>query len=104
MGKLIELENKDDFKEIIKEGKTLVDFFAIWCGPCQMMKPLVDKLAEESADLKVVAVDVDKFPDIASDYQVMSIPTFVVFVNGEAKESRNGAMSEADLKKWVEKV
>jgi thioredoxin 1 len=104
MGKLIELENNNDFKEIIKEGKTLVDFFAIWCGPCQMMKPLVDKLAEESADLKVVAVDVDKFPDIASDYQVMSIPTFVVFVNGEAKESRNGAMSEADLKKWVEKV
>jgi len=103
MGKVIELENKDDFKEQIKVGKTMVDFYALWCGPCQIMKPVAEKIAEEKPDCKVMTVDVDKFPEIASNYQVMSIPTFVMFVDGEAKELKNGTISEADLKKWIEK-
>jgi thioredoxin 1 len=102
MTKVFELDNKDEFKNLIKEGKVLVDFYAVWCGPCQMMKPVVEKYAEEKSDIKVVAVDVDKFAEIASNYNVMSIPTFVVFKDGEPLGSKNGAISESDLKSWVE--
>ena len=102
MSKLIELENKDDFKDQIKDGKVLVDFYAVWCGPCQMMKPVVEKYAESQEMVKVMSVDVDKFPEIASNFNVMSIPTFIVFKNGEPVGSKNGAMSASDLEKWVE--
>lgn len=102
MSKLIELENKEDFKNTIKDGKVLVDFYAVWCGPCQMMKPVIEKYASDHDEVKVMSVDVDKFPDIASNYNVMSIPTFIMFKDGEPVGSKNGAMSAADLEKWVE--
>lgn len=101
MSKVIELENKDDFGELISEGKVLIDFYAVWCGPCQAMKPVIENYAQESG-IKVIAVDVDRFAEIASNFNVMSIPTFVVFKNGEPVSSKNGAMSEDDLKSWVE--
>lgn len=103
MSKVIELENKADFDSLIKEGVSLVDFFATWCAPCQMMKPIFAKLSEEMNGVKMMSVDVDKFSDIAAKYEVMSIPTFIIFKDGEAKEVKFGAMSEIDLKKWLEK-
>lgn len=103
MVKIIELEKKEDFDEMIKEGTTLIDFYAQWCGPCQAMKPVIDKISEQIEEVKFVAIDVDKFADVAQAYQVMSIPTFVIVKNGEVKAVKNGAMSEADMKTWVEK-
>ncbi len=102
MSKVIELENKEDFIDLKKEGKVLVDFYAVWCGPCQAMKPVIDKYSDENEDVKVLTVDVDKFAEVASEYNVMSIPTFVVFKDGEPVESKNGAIDEEVLKNWVE--
>ncbi len=98
MSKVIELENKEDFIDLKKEGKVLVDFYAVWCGPCQAMKPVIDKYSDENEDVKVLTVDVDKFAEVASEYNVMSIPTFVVFKDGEPVESKNGAIDEEVLK------
>ncbi|MFA4930441.1 MAG: thioredoxin [Patescibacteria group bacterium] len=103
MVKIIELDNKEDFDSTIKTGTTLVDFYAQWCGPCQAMKPVVDRVSEEIDGVKFLSVDVDKFSDIAQTYQVMSIPTFVIIKDSEVKSVKNGAMSESDFKTWVEK-
>ncbi len=77
--------NEDNFEnEIINSGKTcLVDFFATWCGPCKMMAPVIDEIAAENPDVKVGKVDVDEAEEIAANYGIMSIPTLIVFKNGE---------------------
>lgn len=70
-------------KEVLDSDKTvLVDFWASWCGPCRMLSPLVDQIAEENDDFKVCALDVDASPDVAGQYSVSAIPTLIVFKNG----------------------
>ncbi len=103
MSQVFELEKAEDFNKKIAEGITVVDFFAVWCGPCQIMKPVLHKLAAEMNEVNFMAVDVDKFSDIAAKYEVMSIPTFVIYKDGQALLAKNGAMSEADLRSWIEK-
>lgn len=75
--------NSDEFKEAIKEGKVVVDLFATWCGPCKMLSPVLDEISEEITTTKFYKVDVDDNEDIAREYNVMSIPTVLVFENGE---------------------
>ena len=77
------LENEKDFNELIKEGKVLVDFYADWCGPCKMISPIVEEIANENSDIEVVKVNVDNFENIARQYGIMSIPTLIVFKNGK---------------------
>ena len=76
---------KDNFKsEVSQSDKTvLLDFWASWCGPCRMLSPVVDEIAGERSDIKVGKVNVDEQPDLASAFQVMSIPTLVVIRNGK---------------------
>ena len=74
--------NKDEFNESIKEGKVVVDLFATWCGPCKMLSPIIDEISEEITTTKFFKVDVDDNEDIAREYNVMSIPTILVFENG----------------------
>ena len=85
--KIINL-NKDSFQETIKEGKTLVDFWATWCGPCIQQGPIVEELANKISDpqIKVAKLDVDSNQELAAEYSVMSIPTIIIFENGEEKE------------------
>lgn len=92
--------NNDNFEaEVLKaDGKVLVDFYADWCMPCQRMAPIVDKIAEESSDVKVCKLNVDDSPEIAQKYDVMSIPTFFVFENGEVKASTMGQQLEERFK------
>lgn len=75
--------NGDEFKEAIKEGKVVVDLFATWCGPCKMLSPVLDEISEEITTTKFYKIDVDDNEDIAREYNVMSIPTVLVFENGE---------------------
>lgn len=77
--------NKSNFaQEVLNSEKpVLVDFWAPWCGPCRMVVPLVEKIARENADIKVVKVNVDEEQELAMQYQVMSIPTLMVFKNGK---------------------
>ncbi len=76
--------NSGNFEQVLNSGKTvLIDFYADWCGPCKMLSPIVDKIAEETSDIVVGKVNVDDEEDIAAKYGVMSIPTLVVLKNGE---------------------
>ena len=72
--------NKDNFhKEVMNSEKpVLLDFFASWCGPCKMVAPILDEIAEEREDLKVCKVDIDQQPELASCFRVMSVPTLMV--------------------------
>lgn len=79
--------------EVLQSDKpVLLDFFATWCGPCKMVAPIIDEIAEEREDIKVCKLDVDQASDIAIRYNVASIPTLMVFVNGEVVNQALGAM------------
>ena len=72
----------NEFKESIKDGKVVVDLFATWCGPCKMLSPILDEISEEITTTKFYKIDVDDNEDVAREYNVMSIPTVLVFENG----------------------
>ena len=85
--------NKDNFhKEVINSDKpVLLDFFASWCGPCRMVGPILDEIAEEREDIKVCKVDIDEQPELASRYRIMSVPTLMVLKEGRIVEQSVGA-------------
>lgn len=98
-----ELSTKD-FEEKIQEGVTLVDFHAPWCGPCQMMSPVIDELSSEyEGRANIYKVNVDNEPDLANRFQVMSIPTIIVFKDGKAVDQTLGAQGKDKLKDMIDK-
>lgn len=83
----------------------LVDFFATWCGPCKMMAPVVEKLAQQyEGQVKIGKLDVDDNMEIAEKYRVMNIPTFIMFKGGEAVATYVGGMSSAELEEKIKAV
>ncbi len=81
---MIEITNETFDSEVLNGGTVLVDFFATWCGPCRMLAPTVEELAADyEGRVKVVKADVDKLPEVSLRYGIMSIPTLVLFKNGE---------------------
>ena len=91
------------FSDIVKsDTPTLVDFFATWCGPCQAMSPVLDKLkAEMGSQVRVLKIDVDKNQLIASQYQVRGVPTMILFQNGKQLWRQSGVVSKEDLIKTI---
>lgn len=85
-------------QEVLQAEKpVLVDFYADWCGPCKMMSPVVDEIAEEESEIKVCNINIDQAMEIAQKYRVMSIPTFIAFENGEEAGRQIGAVSKGEL-------
>ncbi len=92
------LSNQNDFKEIIKEGTWLVDFSATWCGPCRMLEPNLEEFAKDN---NVLQVDIDKFGELTESFNIMSVPTLIVFNNGELVKQVVGYKTVDELKELV---
>lgn len=89
--------NELEFNEIIKEGKVLVDCYATWCGPCRMLSPIIDEIANEKEDYKFYKLDVDDAGNISKEYGIMSIPTLLIFEDGNLKEKLTGFRTKEEL-------
>lgn len=92
---------KATFEAEALQSKTpvLVDFFADWCGPCKMLSPIIEELATEAGEsYKVFKINVDDSPELAAKYNVLSIPTLIVFKDGKVSQQMVGARSKADIK------
>ena len=101
------INNEEQFEEIIKEGVTLVDFYATWCGPCKMLAPFIEEIADEYEEkVKVCKVDVDNVEVLAYKYNVRSIPTLMYFKDGKLKDINVGFQDKASivnvLKKYID--
>lgn len=95
--------NKNNFDEIKNSGKTvLLDFYADWCGPCRMVSPLVDEIAEEKPQYIVGKINVDSEPELAQEFGVVSIPTLVVIKNGRIAEQAAGARPKQQILAMLE--
>ncbi len=89
---------KTNFEEIIKSEKpVLLDFYASWCGPCRMVLPIVDEIARENPQFTVVKVNVDEHPQLAEQFDVMSVPTLIVMKNGQITNRATGARPKARI-------
>lgn len=96
---LFEIENKNEFEEKVlnAEGRVLVDFFATWCGPCRMQSPILEAIVDENKEIKIAKVDIDKNRDLAMEYNIMSVPTLMLFENGNSIKEVLGLHSKEDL-------
>ncbi|MFW5703841.1 MAG: thioredoxin [Patescibacteria group bacterium] len=97
---------KATFQEevINKKGVVLVDFFAEWCGPCKMVAPIIDELSKEREDASFVKVNVDEEGELAQEYGISSIPTFVVFKDGKVVSQFMGAQGKESFEEAIDKA
>lgn len=94
------IHSADEFKKEVASGTVLVDFFATWCGPCQMLSPVIEELNKQ-VSIKVLKIDVDEVSDLAREYRVMSIPTLIVFKDGKMSKKELGYMPLERLKALI---
>lgn len=96
--------NKENFEKEVMEANVpvLIDFWASWCGPCRMMSPVIDQIAEEMGEkLKVCKVNVDENHDLAEKYEIMTIPAFIIIKNGEETARTIGVQPKEDILKLI---
>lgn len=97
---------QDDFEQAVNAGEDLVviDFFATWCGPCKMLGPVVESMAEKHTDVHFYKVDIDEEPDLASRFQIMSVPTLLYMKKGQVVSKSVGLVSPADMESAISKA
>lgn len=99
---VIEITKENFDLEVVASKKTvLVDFWAEWCGPCKMLSPVVDEIAEENIDVKVCKINVDKEPELAGQFGIMSIPSLLVFKNGVVADLSVGVVPKSKIEEMI---
>ena len=98
---MIYLKNKDELKELLKKDKVLVDFYADWCGPCNVLGTILDEI-EKDIDVEIVKVNTDNFLSLAREYSILSIPNLKLFENGKLVKEQTGILSKDELIRWIE--
>ena len=101
---IIHVNDLQEFNEKVANGRVLVDFYASWCGPCKMLAPILEEVDAkgEAGDLLIVKVDVDEAMAIAGKFGIQSIPTLILFENGQVKATRLGYMPKAQLLSFLQ--
>ncbi len=100
---VLKLTNENFEEEAVKSDKPVfIDFYADWCGPCKMVSPIVDRIADERDDVKICKVNVDEAPEIAGMFGVQSIPTLVVMNDGKVVGATMGAMPKPELEAFID--
>ena len=94
------LQSSNEFEKEIQGEVVLVDFYATWCGPCQMLAPVLEEL-DKKGKVKIVKIEVDSIPELARQFRVMSIPTVMLFKNGQFVKKQLGYMPLEALKEFV---
>ena len=103
MGKVLHVGKENFESEVLSsKGVVLVDFWAAWCGPCKMIAPILDEVAEDMPNVKITKVNVDEEQELAAKYGIRSIPTLIVFKNGEKVDQMVGVMPKAAIKAKLE--
>lgn len=90
-----------EFEAAIKEGTVLVDFFATWCGPCKMLSPVLEEVANENPNINVLKIDVDEVGELAARYGIQAIPTLMLFKDGQRVETRMGYQNKNQLVAFI---
>ena len=90
-----------EFDEAIKEGLALVDFFATWCGPCKMLSPVLEEVANENPNLSILKIDVDEVGPLAAKFGVQAIPTLILFKDGQQVATKMGYQNKNHLLAFI---
>lgn len=93
--------DKNNFDSLISSDVVLVDFFATWCGPCNMLTPVLEEMASDRSSVKIVKVDIDESMDLARQYGIMSVPTLLLFKDGKLISQKTGFMPKYELENWI---
>ena len=102
---MIKKIEKEDFeREVLKNPKmVVVDFFATWCGPCQMLMPVLEEIASKRDDFDIIEIDVDKAQELAMEYEIEAVPTMIIFKNGAAIDRVGGYYHKEELEEELKK-
>lgn len=97
--------NAENFDEVVKnnKGAVLVDFFAVWCGPCKMLSPILEQVNNDLENITIAKVDIDEALPLAKKFGIMSVPTMILFVKGEEKERLIGLRQKSQIIETVKK-
>ena len=95
------INSKEEFECNIQNGVVLVDFFATWCGPCKMLSPVLEEVAQENPNIDVLKIDVDEVGELAARFGIQAIPTLMLFKNGQRVDTRMGYQNKNQLLAFI---
>jgi thioredoxin 1 len=105
MTKVLNITDRQFETEVLNtKGLVLVDFWAPWCGPCKQIAPVLDELSLEKDNVKVVKINVDDNPEVASEFGIRSIPTLILFKDGKKMDTKLGSLSKGAIITWIESI